>query len=84
MHFGAGFFGCEHPVDAGAFGIAPLLPCGGFCDKPHIAFDTPVEALAGQDADLDLDRVEPACVLRDVMELQRRRMRRTSSAGNVW
>ena len=23
-HFGAGFFGCEHPFDAGAFGVALL------------------------------------------------------------
>src|SRR5258706_14393730 len=66
--FGASLFGREHPIDAGAFGIAPLLPCGGFCDKPHIAFDTPVEALAGPEAHLHFDPVSPAGVLWGVME----------------
>ena len=70
MHFGAGFFGCEHPVDAGAFGISSFLPGGGFGDEPGAAVDASIETLAGQDADLDLDHVEPACVLGDVMELQ--------------
>src|SRR5258705_2345644 len=62
MHFGAGFFGCEHPVDAGAFGISSFLPGGGFGDEPGVAVDASIETLAGQDADLDLDHVEPACV----------------------
>src|SRR4249919_1392242 len=70
MHFGAGFFGCEHPVDAGAFGISSFLPGGGLGDEPGVAVDASIETLAGQDADLDLDHVEPACVLGDVMELQ--------------
>src|SRR6476469_9233946 len=72
MHFGAGFFGCKHPVDAGAFGISSFLPGGGFGDEPGVAVDASIETLAGQDADLDLDHVEPACVLGDVMEPQRR------------
>jgi hypothetical protein len=33
------------------------------------AFDTTVQALAGEDADLDFDHVEPAGVLRNVVEL---------------
>jgi hypothetical protein len=69
-HFGAGFFGCEHPFDASAFSIAALLPGRGFGGEPGVAVDASIEALAGQDADLDLHHVEPAGVLGDVVELQ--------------
>src|SRR5262245_43929656 len=48
-HFGAGFFGCEHPIDAGALGIAPALPSGSLGDQPRVACDAPIEALAGQE-----------------------------------
>src|SRR5450755_2248477 len=69
-HFGARFFGCEHPVDAGALGVASLLPGGGFGDEARVAFDAPVEALESQDADLDLHHVQPTGVLGDIVELQ--------------
>jgi hypothetical protein len=69
-HFGAGFGGCEHPFDAGTCGIALLLPDGGFGGELVAAFDASVEALAGQDADLDLDHVQPTGMLGDVVELQ--------------
>src|SRR5262249_33650678 len=69
-HSGAGLFGCEHPIDASALGIAPALPSGDLGDHPRVACDAPIEALADQDADLDLDHVQPAGVLGDVVELQ--------------
>jgi hypothetical protein len=53
----------EHPVDASAAVVALGLPCGDFGDELFTAIDAPVEALAAQDADLDLDHVQPACVL---------------------
>ena len=83
-HFGAGFFGCEHPVDASAGGVALLFPGGGLGDETGVAFDAAVEALAGEDADLDLDHVEPAGMLGDVVELEPAQHPRASSAGNVW
>jgi hypothetical protein len=47
-----------------------LLPDRGLGGQLHAAFDAPIEALAGQDADLDLDHVQPTDVLGDVMELE--------------
>ena len=47
-----------------------LLPGGGLGAEARVAFDASVEALSGQDADLDLDHVEPTGMLGDVMELQ--------------
>ena len=41
-----------------------------FGGEPGVAVDASIEALAGQDADLDLHHVEPAGVLGDVVELQ--------------
>jgi hypothetical protein len=32
-HFGAGLFRCEHPIDAGAGGVALLLPSGDLADQ---------------------------------------------------
>ena len=69
-HFGAGLLGCEHPIDAGSGGISLLLPGGGLGDETRVAFDAAVKALAGEDADLDLDHVEPARMLGDVVELE--------------
>ena len=69
-HFGAGFVGCEHPFDACASGVALLFPCGDFADEALWVVDSTVQALAAQDADLDLDHVEPAGVLGGVVELQ--------------
>jgi hypothetical protein len=70
LHFGTRLFGCEHPVDAGAFGVLSPLPCSGLGDETGVAVYAAVEALAGEDADLDLDHVQPAGVLGDVVELQ--------------
>ena len=56
-HFGASFIGCEHPIDTGAGGISLSLPCGDFVDEVLWIVDAPIQALATQDADLDLDHV---------------------------
>src|SRR5262245_30626716 len=69
-HFGAGLFGCEHPIDAGAGGIALFLPGGGLGDETGVAFDAAVEALSGKNADLDLHHVDPAGMLWDEVELE--------------
>jgi hypothetical protein len=69
-HFGAGFVGCEHPFDAGTGGIALSLPCGDFAAEPFWVIDSAIQALAAQDADLDLDHVEPTGMLGSVVELQ--------------
>jgi hypothetical protein len=57
-------------LDASAVGIAPFLPGGGLGDEAGETVDAPIEALAGENADLDLDHVQPAGVLWDVVELQ--------------
>ena len=54
-------------VDAGFGAVALLLPSGDFGGEARIAFDATVQALAGEDADLDLDHVEPVGVLRNVV-----------------
>jgi hypothetical protein len=69
-HFGAGFLGCEHPFDAGSRGIALPFPGGDFGCEALVDGDAPVQALAAQHANLDLDHVEPAGVLGNVVELQ--------------
>ena len=56
-----GLFGCEHPFDARAFGVL-LFPGGSLGGKTRVAFDAPIETLAGQDANLDFHHVEPAGV----------------------
>src|SRR3954454_11114629 len=62
--------GVEHPVDAGPRRIAGTYPGVDLGDELVAFADPPVQALAAQDADLDLDHVEPAGVLRGVVELQ--------------
>ena len=67
-HFGAGFSGCEAPGDLGAGGVS-VLPHAATRNETGIAFDAAVKALAGEDADLDLNHVEPTGVLGNVVEL---------------
>jgi hypothetical protein len=50
----------EHPVDAGAFGIAPTLPGGDLGLETLALGDAAVEALGAQHADFDFDHVEPS------------------------
>jgi hypothetical protein len=53
-------FGCEHPFDAGSGPVALSLPSGDLGGQLPNAFDTAIETLGGQHADLDLDHVPPA------------------------
>jgi hypothetical protein len=69
-HFGAGFVGCEHPIDAGAGGVALTFPGSDLGFELLLRVDASVEALAAQHSDFDLDHVEPTCVLWGVVELQ--------------
>src|SRR5258707_13407716 len=69
-HFGAGFVGCEHPIDASACGVSLSFPGVDFAAEPVWVVDPAVEALAAEHADLDLDHVEPTGVLGRVMELE--------------
>ena len=68
-HFGARFLGCEHPLNSGARSIALALPRSNFGYEVLLALDTPIQALAAQHANLDLDHVQPAGVLGDIVEL---------------
>src|SRR6202163_2184304 len=67
-HFGAGFFGCEHPFDVGAGGVALLFPCCDFTDEALGVVDSAIQALAAEHANLDLDHVEPTGMLWGVVE----------------
>ena len=55
--------------DGGRWGV-DAVHNGGFGDEARVAVDSAVEALACEDADLDLDHVEPAGMLGDVVELE--------------
>ena len=46
------------------------LPGGDFAAQSFGVVDPAIQALAAQDADLDLDHVEPTCVLWGVVELE--------------
>src|SRR4051794_11477237 len=65
---GSGTLGGEHPVDLRAIAIALLLPSGNFMFQGVTICDAAVDALGAQDADLDLDHVEPARVLGRMVE----------------
>ena len=69
-HFASGLVYVEHPVHTRADVIALALPGGDLAGEVFFGGDALIEALAAQDADLDLDHGEPACVLWGVVELQ--------------
>ena len=69
-HLGPGLVCCEHPFDAGAAVVALLLPCRDFGSGLVVVCHSAIEALAAQDADFDLDHVEPTGVLGGVVEFQ--------------
>src|ERR1700758_23804 len=66
----AGALCSEHPFDASAASISLSFPLGDFGFEDFAVVDASVEALGAQDADLDLDHVEPRGMLGRVMELQ--------------
>ena len=61
-----------------------LFPDGDLGDEKAPAVDAAVEALAAQDADLDFNHVEPACVPRRVVELDAAQNAPGLRAGKVW
>src|SRR6478752_10368210 len=68
--FGARALYGEHPLDASSGFVALFLPSGNLRDQLLALADPPVETLPTQDADLNLDHIEPARVLGRVMEFQ--------------
>src|SRR5882672_11856749 len=60
----------EHPFDASLIAVALNLPGLDLGFECLAVGDAAVEALAAQDADLDLDHVEPGGMLWGVVELQ--------------
>src|SRR5215207_1736327 len=70
-HFGASLLDREHPFQVCAGAIALALPGGDLALEFLAVVDAPVQALALEHADLDLDHVEPTRVLGGVVELQR-------------
>src|SRR5215216_143257 len=66
----AGIGGGELPADAPALGVAGGEPGSDLLGERLVIGDTRGQALAGQDAELDLGDVQPTAVLGRVMELQ--------------
>jgi hypothetical protein len=60
-----------------------FLPCGRLSDEAGIIVGAPVETLAYEDTDLDLDHVEPAGMLWGVMELQPLQQPRSLMGGKA-
>ena len=57
-----GVGGSELPLDLALVGVGGVLPGGEFGVEGVEVGDAPVEALAGQDGQLDLGDVEPGAV----------------------
>ena len=70
LQFDASIRRGKPPVDGPSLGIAPLLPSGHFLGQGCLVRDTPVQALAGQDAQLNLSHIQPTAMLRGVVYLQ--------------
>src|SRR5450759_3136809 len=68
--FWRGLSQLETPFDASARGIALSFPGSDLGYVFLLGGDAPVEALTAQHADLDLDHVQPAGMLWDIVELQ--------------
>src|ERR1017187_7354003 len=58
----------EGPCYATAFGITALLPSSDFGGEQRAGWQASVKALAIEDTDLDFRHVEPAGVVRGVVE----------------
>ena len=58
----------EFPLDGSLERVARVLPCIDLDAQKLPAVDTPVKALAAEDADLDLRHVQPTGVLGRVVE----------------
>src|SRR5271156_645172 len=60
----------EPPADLGLRSVSMLFPRSDFRPQERDFVDTPVEALAGKDAQFRLRHVQPTAVLRGVMHFQ--------------
>ena len=58
------------PINGPSLGIAHLLPGRCFPGQGYLVRDTPVQALAGQDAQFNLRHIEPTPMLGGVVDLQ--------------
>src|SRR5258708_2883577 len=70
LEFDASVGGGEVPVCLGVVGISVLLPGGDFVDEGLFVWNSAVEALGREDADLGLCQIEPAAVLWGVMPFE--------------
>ena len=59
------------------------LPGGDFGLEALLAVDAPIQALTAQHANLDLDHVQPAGVLGDIVELQAVQQAPASAGGKA-
>src|SRR5271166_2125281 len=67
---GSGVVGGEQPVDSSAALVSLRLPDVDLGNQPVGAFDSAIETLAFEHADLDLNHVEPAGMLGRVVEVE--------------
>ena len=79
-----GIGGRELPLDLALVGVGGVLPGGEFGVEGVEVGDAPVEALAGQDGQLDLGDVEPGAVAGRVVDLQSLRQRNAVAGSNAW
>ena len=70
----------ERPLDSSLLRVSRLLPGIDLAAQELPAVDAPVQALATEDADLDLRHVQPACMLGRVVEFD---VRKSLAAARV-
>src|ERR1700687_64789 len=66
----ARLLGIEHPFDPSSGVVALLHPGGDFRGQFLAVADTSVQTLTAENADLELDHIQPARVFGRVMDLQ--------------
>lgn len=71
------------PLDTGSMFVAVALPCGQLLPKQIYAPNPPGQALTCHDIQLYLGNVQPAPVLRGVMDSSFLAILRASGAGNA-
>jgi hypothetical protein len=67
---------CKAPIDAASSGVAPLLPGRDLCGEYGLLGRAACQALALQNANLDLGHVEPSRMLWRVVKLDLTQQRR--------
>src|ERR1019366_795295 len=84
-HFSICILSSERPLDAPLLGVAARLPSSDLGDDRSAIRQTPIKTLAIKDADFNFSHVEPAGMLRGVMDTTRRsgvRVLRTPSTSS--